>query len=119
MHTALGTAAAIWGLCHPNSEKAIEEAAKQKALAIRGIREKLRQNVNSNAIVGAIANLASMEVCEYSMALYFSKLTIIQGIVGDFDVALVHLKGVQNLVASRGGFDAFRDDEDVCRAINW
>ena len=62
MHTTLGLAAATWSMFLSKPSTVVDEGAKQKWLAIRGIQERLGQSENSMALVGAIANLANMEV---------------------------------------------------------
>lgn len=62
LHTTLAVAAVAWALMLPDPTTACGEGSRQKALAIRGIQEKLQNNDTSDATVGAIANLANMEV---------------------------------------------------------
>ncbi|CAM1507053.1 Fc.00g066940.m01.CDS01 [Cosmosporella sp. VM-42] len=102
MHTTLGLAAATWSMFIANPNSVVNEGAKQKWLAIRGIQERLGQSENSMALVGAIANLANIE-----------------GVEGDFNVARVHLNGLDLLMKARGGYSAFRSNVDVARAITW
>lgn len=63
LHTTLGVAAVAWALLLPNPTVAISEGNRQKGLAIRGLQERLRSGDDSDATLGAIANLANMEVC--------------------------------------------------------
>lgn len=67
LHSALGIAAMMWSISLPNPERAHEEGYKQKALAIPGVQERLQVNDISNTVVGAIANLAQMEVRRHSL----------------------------------------------------
>jgi hypothetical protein len=62
LHTALGVVASTWAMNVPNTQLAYTIAYKHKALAMPGIRSKLRNNDRSDALIGAIANLAQMEV---------------------------------------------------------
>jgi hypothetical protein len=63
MHSTLGLAAAMWSSAQPNSPFiVVKEGYRQKGLAIQGVQERLNQGDNSIALVGAIANLANMEV---------------------------------------------------------
>ena len=64
LHTALGVTAMMFSIALPNPKKGFNEAYKQKALAIPGVHERLEANDISNAVVGAIANLAQMEVSQ-------------------------------------------------------
>lgn len=66
MHSTLGVAAAMWESALPGQSPAIvvREGYRQKGLAIRGVQERLNRGDNSMALVGAIANLANMEVGE-------------------------------------------------------
>lgn len=56
----------MWSISLPNPKKAHKEGYKQKALAIPCVHERLQANDVSNTVVGAIANLAQMEVRRYS-----------------------------------------------------
>ncbi|KAF7563497.1 hypothetical protein G7046_g618 [Stylonectria norvegica] len=102
MHTTMGLAAAMWSMYVNNPTEVIEDGFQQKCLAIRGIQERIGSGDRSTALVGAVANLANTE-----------------GIEGNFKVATLHLKGLQILIKTRGGYSEFRGNANVARTINW
>lgn len=66
LHSAMGIAALMWSIALPDRKAAYKEGCKQKALTIPSIQERLQANDMSSAVVGAIANLAQMEVRRHS-----------------------------------------------------
>lgn len=118
MHTTLGVAAATWAMYVRKPSSMINEGVKQKSKALRCIQERLGNHDDSNALVGAIANLATMEVCDYRSTNNL-ELTVCQGIEGAYAVARVHLRGLSLLIKKRGGYKAFKADILIARAVNW
>ena len=51
----------------PDQEEASAAGLKQKALALQGVQKRINQNDTSDAVVGAIAALASVEVFPSSL----------------------------------------------------
>lgn len=51
----------------PDQEEASAAGLKQKALALQGVQKRINQNDTSDAVVGAIAALASVEVILLSL----------------------------------------------------
>ncbi|KAF5006150.1 hypothetical protein FDECE_7453 [Fusarium decemcellulare] len=102
MHTTLGLAAALWCQLLPDPRRVANEGCKQKALALRGVRERLDKGFNDMALIGTIANLANIE-----------------GTEGNYQVARVHLKALDLLIRARQGYDELKDHVNVARVINW
>lgn len=62
LHTSLAVSAATWGVLLPDPSRVYQEGWKQKSMAIREMQERLSRRDCSNAVVGAVANLAQLEV---------------------------------------------------------
>lgn len=123
LHTTLGIVAVEWGMMVPNPKLAYQEGYKQKALAIPRIQERLRKNDLGNAVIGAIANLASMEVSRWISHIRLSAmiqvLTFNQGLGGEYSTAVIHLKAVDSIIKARGGFSTLVDNASFSSSINW
>ncbi|KAM0437701.1 hypothetical protein ACHAPT_002066 [Fusarium lateritium] len=102
MHTTLGLAAALWSQLLPDPRQVANEGCKQKALAIRGVRERLGRGVDDMVLIGTIANLANIE-----------------GTEGNYEVACVHLRAVDLLIRARRGYVELKENVNVARVINW
>lgn len=69
MHTTLSLAAATWSMFLPKPDTVMAEGVKQKGLAIRGIQQRLDKCYRDDALVGAVANLANIEVGRFQLFL--------------------------------------------------
>ncbi|KAF4979006.1 hypothetical protein FZEAL_4681 [Fusarium zealandicum] len=102
MHTTLGLAAALWSQLLPDPSLVATEGCRHKALALRGVQERLSSGLHDMALIGTIANLANIE-----------------GTEGNYKVACLHLKALDLLIRARRGYDELKDNVNVARVINW
>ncbi|KAI9171612.1 hypothetical protein HJFPF1_01098 [Paramyrothecium foliicola] len=102
LHATLSLAAMTWAMLIPAPDEACQEGMRQKGYALRGVQERLDRNDTSDAVVGAVAALASIEAAD-----------------ADFRTGAAHIRGIQILCKARGGYSSFKDNLHVARAMNW
>ncbi|KAH6893540.1 hypothetical protein B0T10DRAFT_457640 [Thelonectria olida] len=108
MHSTLAMTAALWRTEYPALQHSIQlEGIRQKGEAMREISARLahagsvRSDDETDLLLSTMSTLVTVEVCD-----------------GDFEAAATHLRGVHNLLSSRGSLDRLKDKFIVCKSIN-
>jgi hypothetical protein len=80
--------------------------------AVRAINMQLNNGVLADTTVAAVAILATREVCRITstfLIAWFNKSTYLQNLNGRFQLANIHMNGLQRMIAKKGGIENIKD----------